>query len=255
MILTKCVFFSLVLSWGRYSLTSASADTNPICPSTSRSQLQCARGDNNAPFTCRVGTKSYSQLFPQVNIAMLTAKHECTGSNCRYCDCEENDVQPGGAGLTGKNCDIEFNLCPDNKQVCFHGAPCMPVKDNYVCGCPYTSDPDRKFIGSHCEYEADRLCPENNALLTDVSKSGEWFCTNNGECISDETYVLFCDNIIPSPGTVSSSFLDYFCYYTSHVVSFLSRFLNAEILKTNASVNGDTMDCTANIRMNNLIAR
>jgi len=243
MILPKCVFFSLILSWGRYSLPSVSADTNPICPSTSRSQLQCARGDNNDPLTCRVGTKSYSQLFPQVNIAILSAEQECTGNNCRYCDCEEADVQPGGAGLTGKNCDIEFNLCPDNKQVCFHGAPCMPVKDDYVCGCPYTSDPDRKYIGSHCEYEADKYCPVNNSQLTDISKSGEWFCTNNGECIDDETdledkcecewgyYGLHCEYKDEEPdctldcengGTCNTGVKDYTEYDDDNIANFLT---------------------------------
>jgi len=156
-------------------------DTNPICAFNS-DQIDCPMANGHAPYACRYGIKRYRGIFPEVNTDALD---ECDGRSCNYCDCEESDVMREHSGLTGTKCDIEFSICEDGAQVCFHGAPCISVRDEYVCGCPYTTDPLKTYLGEHCEYEASEFCSTSKLSTSkkfDVSESGAWFCTSNGRC-------------------------------------------------------------------------
>jgi len=148
-----------------------------ICPLACRDTVQ---------YDCMTGAKDYDKMFPNVN---TDGFYNSKNRENKHCDCKEDQITKGMSGLTGRDCDIEFTLCQDGEQVCFHGAPCIAVRDEYVCGCPYTSDPDIMYVGKHCEYKIDELCPVNRQFFAnvkttkyDVSPSGEWFCTNNGSC-------------------------------------------------------------------------
>ena len=191
MILPKSVFFSFALSCGRYSLPSVYGQDSE-CPSETAYNVeplrnQCPKGNNGVRYSCRVGfEKAYHELFPNANTDILTTS-SCTGSLCEYCDCEEELVDRGEYGLTGRECNIEFTICPDGDQVCFHGAPCVKVRkeeeeEEYICGCPLIRNDVKlgliTYVGEHCEYEPSDICEDDS--LYDISK--KWFCTNNGVC-------------------------------------------------------------------------
>eukprot|EP00555_Chaetoceros_dichaeta_P007004 CAMPEP_0198258334 /NCGR_PEP_ID=MMETSP1447-20131203/7793_1 /TAXON_ID=420782 /ORGANISM="Chaetoceros dichaeta, Strain CCMP1751" /LENGTH=633 /DNA_ID=CAMNT_0043945441 /DNA_START=156 /DNA_END=2057 /DNA_ORIENTATION=- len=175
MILSKSVFFPIALLWYRYFFTSLVGAQNSlhVCPRACRDTLA---------YQCKDGPKRYHIMFPEVNTEELYNRKET-----KHCDCDEDTMVPGMPGLTGRECDVEFIMCKDEETVCFNGAPCIPVKDEYVCGCPYTTDPDITYVGKHCEYKVTDLCPLSDKLFLkrskyDVSPSGAWFCTNNGSC-------------------------------------------------------------------------
>jgi len=151
-----------------------SAENDNFCP------INC-KGQNAINHECKRGVKNYNIIFPSDSNTDVFIEPSLE----RYCDCEE--IKKGSKGLTGSNCDIEFEKCDNDKQVCFHGAPCIPINDEYICGCPYTSDPDITYVGEHCEYKVDEFCPvtkEDSKKFSkyDISQSGEWFCTNKGTC-------------------------------------------------------------------------
>jgi len=164
-------------------------NTDPLCTSSNQYNIdtlnnKCPMSKDMDRFKCRVGFKHYDEYFRLVNTATLS-NGVCTENICAYCDCEEDDVTPGFIGMTGRECDIEFTRCPDGVQVCFNGAPCVEVNHKYVCSCPYTTDPVLTYAGEHCEYVASDFCAMSTSY--DVSESGRWFCTNNGNCRNGAT--------------------------------------------------------------------
>jgi len=185
MILPKSVFFSFALSCNRQYLPSVyGVDTECSSePSTGIDPLskRCPRGEDGIRHKCMIGfDKQYDELFPGVNAVELFDT-SCDDSRCEYCDCEEIYVDRGKSGMTGRECDVEFKRCPDGKQVCFHGAPCVKIlgTKDYVCGCPLIPELIT-FVGEHCEYTPSDFCETDSNY--DISKSGIWFCTNNGTC-------------------------------------------------------------------------
>jgi len=174
-------------------------NTHPICNSTNQKYIdtmnyKCPMSNDLEPYKCRVGFKFYDEYFPNVNTVTLS-NGVCTASRCAYCDCEEDEVKPGFVGMTGRECDIEFMRCPEGTQTCFHGAPCVEVKDAYACSCSNTTDSLVQYAGEHCEYVASDFCSINSTLY-DVSSSGQWFCTNNGRCrdgITVPEYICRCN--------------------------------------------------------------
>jgi len=119
-----------------------------------------------------------------------------TQRNGKFCQCGETVT---GFGYTGIDCTIHYEMCKDDKTICFNGAPCVQdFTDNekYHCACPQTTDPVHKFEGKSCEYQVTSYCEElsdptniedDDLFLTvpyDVSASGEWYCTNGADCQS-----------------------------------------------------------------------
>jgi len=160
----------IVLSSVRFSLANDGQCSEYVLTTTG---LDCNTG------ICRVGVKNYENLFPMVNVDQLRGEQCFHEQACAYCDCNEDEVDPGRAGTTGIECDTKFVRCPDGKQVCFHGAPCVEVGEmnGYVCGCSYIQDGYNANLGEHCEYLATSTCYGRSTF-----GSYQPFCTNNGEC-------------------------------------------------------------------------
>jgi len=182
--LPKSIFFLIILRWNQHALA-----TDQECEYNDRGDYTCPNDEHNRPFfTCRVGSKSYDELFIGVNTVELS---KGAAYNNKYCECNENDVARGKSGRTGGECEIKFSRCLDG-QVCFNDAPCIKIGDEeeFICGCAYTSDRKITYVGEHCEYEVDDFCDDSSDSLDslyDISKSGKWFCTNNGVCLNGES--------------------------------------------------------------------
>ena len=85
--------------------------------------------------------------------------------------------------LSGPDCTIPFEQCPDETRRCFNNSRCVrnnridPVlgRYGYSCDCSFASRVS-KYAGFECEHSASVVCDDNNKGAT------PHFCTNGGQC-------------------------------------------------------------------------
>mmetsp|Transcript_21228 Transcript_21228/g.29746 ORF Transcript_21228/g.29746 Transcript_21228/m.29746 type:complete len:357 (-) Transcript_21228:230-1300(-) len=81
-------------------------------------------------------------------------------------------------GRTGPSCDLPYEICPDDKRLCFFNGRCnrLPETKNgylYECNCPRTSV--ESFSGDECQHPSTDLCRSHDSGLGT-------FCVNGGSC-------------------------------------------------------------------------
>jgi len=147
---------------------------DPLCDGSSVDT--CLNG-----YLCRIGKKNYASMgFPKSAQLFSDELFE----EDEYCDCRENNIEPGEEGMTGQTCQTMFQKCPD-KTVCFHGASCQKgVGNDYFCDCSTAFYPaDKKYLGSYCEFEAEECDYSPKFEKYDLLNTGKWLCAN-GSCLN-----------------------------------------------------------------------
>jgi hypothetical protein len=107
---------------------------------------------------------------------------------------EESEFPQCPPNLSGPDCSIPYQLCPDHKRQCFNNSRCdkINVKDpitneyKYRCDCSFAADIS-KYAGHQCEYSATATCSNDSSSSSSSSsidsKEGHYhFCTNGGLC-------------------------------------------------------------------------
>jgi hypothetical protein len=89
---------------------------------------------------------------------------------------------------SGPDCDIPYEICPDNKRKCFNNSKCTLNKnqknpltnqyDTYSCDCTWASTQSTQFAGYECEHSDTAICPNVK------DGYGSKFCTNGGNCMN-----------------------------------------------------------------------
>lgn len=80
--------------------------------------------------------------------------------------------------LSGPDCDIPFEQCPDGIRRCFNNSRCVKnskrdmvtAQYGYSCDCSFAAEISQ-YAGHECEYSSTSSCPETSG-----------FCTNGGVC-------------------------------------------------------------------------
>ena len=90
-------------------------------------------------------------------------------------------IAEGKEGNTGPECDIPYEICPDNKRKCFNNSQCVTNESlepflneyGYTCDCSFAAGIS-EFAGFECEHSATTFCQGDY--------EGSLFCTNGGTC-------------------------------------------------------------------------
>jgi len=245
MISFSSIFFLIVLFRELHLPQVIHASSDPECLFFDKSDplygthlpLDCRYGS-----ICMKGSKDYNDLpTSMLEVMDRIPNFKQTSYDGMYCECNESHLT-----VTGLNCDIMYEVCPDN-SVCLHGAPCVQNAEdpsNYICDCPKSSN-NVKFGGNSCEYGVTDWCRMDSGY--DVSNSGAWFCSNGAchdgildpteKCICQEGYYGLhcefkeeksCSLECFNDGVCKNGAKDY-----SHMSSSLQEFLPSQDSETN----------------------